>query len=88
MASTSQCVGMWQPVRSGCTAGWRAGYVAASESVSSSFCAVSLEKILHGLRDRPKTPELCRSSAWTAAHDLGLLFVRQRRSDGGENSSQ
>ena len=54
MASTSQCVGTWQTVRSGCTAGGRAGYVAASESVSSSFCAVSLEKILHGLPDRPK----------------------------------
>ena len=33
----------------------RAGYVAASESVSSSFCAVPLEKILYGLPDRPKT---------------------------------
>ena len=88
MASTSQCVVMWQTVRSGCTAGGRAGYVAASESVSSSFCAVSLEKILHGLRDRPKTPELCRSSAWTATHDLGLLFVRQRNSDGGGKKSK
>jgi hypothetical protein len=65
----------------------RAGYVAASESVSSSFCAVLLEKILNGFLDRPNTPELCRSSAWTAAHDLGLLFVRQHSSDGGENSA-